>query len=208
MPILTYDLSWSTWLNSPFVTTSSTTQTVWYDWVGTTATASTTWSHMRVWADWIDSIPQRRLCGEVAAPSVADLRQRAEEAARRSVRHQAAEKQRRQAQEQADDRATRLLLQHLTPVQRDAFLAHKRFDVVARSGTVYRLRLGWAGNVEALDETGTPVRRYCIHPNVLVPQADNLLCQKLLLETSEERFLKIANMTPLYHRRPAVGAVA
>lgn len=48
---------------------------------------------------------------------------------------------------------------------------------------------------------GAAVTRYCIHPNVQVPQADNLLCQKLMIETNEEMFLLTANATPLARRR-------
>ena|ERR1017187_5318447 len=97
---------------------------------------------------------------------------------------------------EADDRATGLLLAHLSPDQREQYEKDRCFEVhIADKKSVrrYRITQGWAGNVFLVDEQGKKIKKFCIHPTKSVPYADNLLAQKLLLEADEERFLSIAN---------------
>jgi hypothetical protein len=50
------------------------------------------------------------------------------------------------------------------------------------------------GNVEELDAKGNPKLKLCVHP-VNVPLADALVTQKLLLETDEQEFRRMANIS-------------
>lgn len=110
---------------------------------------------------------------------------------------------RQQGERQAADRkAEELLAEHLAPEQREQYRTNKSFEVVlkARFGLGskrYRINHGWSGNVALLDKDGREVERYCIHHRELIPVPDLLLAQKLMLETDEEQFLKIANRTRL-----------
>jgi hypothetical protein len=101
------------------------------------------------------------------------------------------------AEEEALARAERLLLSCLDEIQRDRFQKERVFEVIGRSRRRYLVEYGWAGNVKILDETGKAVTKLCIHPVRPVPVPDNLLAQKLMIETDEEQFLKTANHTRL-----------
>lgn len=98
--------------------------------------------------------------------------------------------------DEADKRAEALLVENLTAEQAAQYRQLRRFDVVVGERR-YRIRLGWAGNVDCVDERGRALERYCIHPVEAVPYADNLLAQKLMLEMDEAQFLRVANRTVL-----------
>ena len=93
----------------------------------------------------------------------------------------------------AAGRAEALLMDHLDKEQRnDLLLKHCFYLHVGRKR--YRVDRGRSGNVKLLNDAGSIVRKYCIHPvDASVPVADVMLSQKLLLEANEEEFLKIAN---------------
>ena len=101
----------------------------------------------------------------------------------------------------AKARARRLLISMLTPDQRKELEEKNHFHLTVhdRSGSmrVYRIEHGYAGNVKLLGVAGQPVKRYCIHADYRLPYEDQMLAQKLLLESNEEHFLKVANMTQL-----------
>ena len=92
-------------------------------------------------------------------------------------------------------KARKLLLEHLRPEQAASFEKDEHFEVLAMSGRRYRIKLGWGGNSEELNDVRKVVNRFCIHPREQVPHHDNMLAQKLLIEHDEERFLDIANRT-------------
>jgi len=97
--------------------------------------------------------------------------------------------------DEADKKAEALLLRHLTPEQRAKYTEARYFELRTKSG-LYRLYKGWAGNVARIGPDGQESDRFCIHPERAVPEADNLLSQKFMLEFEEDRFLKIANRSP------------
>jgi len=111
----------------------------------------------------------------------------------------------RRTLELAERRAEALLRTLLSDEQWDSYVSHRAFEFVAPSGRRYRLREGWAGNVEEVltDEQlrevrpGRPVRgrRFCIHPLSSFPRADNLVAQVLMLRNEEEEFLRLANVS-------------
>lgn len=107
---------------------------------------------------------------------------------------------RRKARESADAKADRLLKTILSAEQRSQYERDRAFDViVGRTGERrrYRIKHGWAGNVYVIDDRGREIERLCIHPDVQVPIADNLVAQKLLLEADEATFRRTANSTRL-----------
>jgi len=96
----------------------------------------------------------------------------------------------------AADRARGLLLEHLTPEQRETFEQNNWFVVEGgRSKTKYRIRGGtFAGNVDVLRKDGKINHRLCAHIDASkVPLGDQLLAQKIMLELAEDDFIRIAN---------------
>jgi hypothetical protein len=114
----------------------------------------------------------------------------------------------------ARERARSLLLDYLTPGQRDAFLALGHFDVVKTGSRrslgmllfgyprfrVYRLSVGrhpvtlftTAGQLAISD----PWCAFCVHAHCEVPMEDALLSMKLLIDHDEPLFLRIAQVMP------------
>jgi hypothetical protein len=96
-------------------------------------------------------------------------------------------------------RAEILLTESLTAAQAAELQQTNAFHLttIAADGTRrrYRIRRGRAGNVDQLDDAGRVLKRLCIHPTLAVPDADTMLAQKLLLETDEATFLRVANHT-------------
>jgi hypothetical protein len=93
----------------------------------------------------------------------------------------------------ADKTAEELLMSCLSKEQQAELRLHDYFHVVgARSGRRYCIKRGRAGNVSWRPSLG-PAIRYCIHDSAGLPAADTMLGQKLMLETDEDEFLRIAN---------------
>jgi hypothetical protein len=97
--------------------------------------------------------------------------------------------------QQADERAEVLLRSSLNPRQLEQFQRDRCFTVISKDGQrQYRIRKGWAHNVERIDNTGKRLHTLCAHPIEPVPEYDNMLTQKLFLEHAEEDFLRMANV--------------
>ena len=88
---------------------------------------------------------------------------------------------------QARRRAEALLWAWLSPDQRAQYRVSGRFDVTTAAGHHYRV---CPGGVVRLEPGGSA---YCIEATSPVPVADELLANKLLLETDERRFLATAH---------------
>ena len=93
-------------------------------------------------------------------------------------------------QRQAGLRAEALLWSWLSPAQRRQYRARRWFEVTTASGRRYRIL---RGGVVRLDPRGAG---YCIEATSPVPIADEMLANKLLLETDERRFLATAHRFP------------
>ena len=89
-------------------------------------------------------------------------------------------------------RAEALLWTWLSPAQRKQYGARRWFEVTTASGRRYRIL---RGGVVRLDPRGSG---FCIEATSPVPVADEMLANKLLLETDERRFLATAHRFP-YH---------
>lgn len=165
--------TWTTWTAS----STSATTAPWVVW----ATSSTATTSDVTWTGWVttgNSVVYR------VTPEQSDAeRQRIRE------RAAAAEAERKAAR----DRARQLLLSMLDVRQREQLEREQFFEVITNhSRRRYRIRQGTHGNVRLVDETGREVTSYCAQP-LGVPDEDAMLAQKLMLETDEEAFLKVAN---------------
>jgi hypothetical protein len=87
-------------------------------------------------------------------------------------------------------RAEALLWAWLSPAQRQQYRARRWFEVTTSSGRRYRIL---RGGVVRIDPHGSG---YCIEATSPVPVADEMLANKLLLETDERRFLATAHRFP------------
>jgi hypothetical protein len=162
----------------------------WIEWnrpytCASTSTIITT--HAEVWREWV------RLRPEQILPPV---RVSEEERARRQAEEQRwreAEEKRRQEQAEADTKAETLLRACLTAEQNED-LQKKGCFYLYVGDKKYRVKRGYAGNVELVDsKDDRTIHRYCIHPQMRVPDADAMLAQKCMLEANEAEFLRIAN---------------
>jgi hypothetical protein len=88
---------------------------------------------------------------------------------------------------QARLRAEALLWAWLSPAQRKQYRTRRWFEVTTSSDRRYRIL---RGAVVRLDPRGSA---YCIEATSSVPVADEMLANKLLLETDERRFLATAH---------------
>ena len=84
-------------------------------------------------------------------------------------------------------RAEALLWAWLSPAQRTQYRARRWFEVTTTSGRRYRIL---RGGVVRIDPRGSG---FCIEATSPVPVADEMLANKLLLETDERRFLATAH---------------
>lgn len=169
-------------------TSSTSTTTVWTSWcsTSTTATTATTCSTYttQVWLTWCDGtlVRTQQLSEEQRAYNM-------QLAAEVTARHQENERKRIEA----EARAEKLLLENLDLKQRLDYEKSKSFVVHGQAGWRFRIRAGRMGNVDAIDKTGRVKHRLCAHPNVMLPNCDTMLAQKLLLEDNQDAFIRIAN---------------
>ena len=91
---------------------------------------------------------------------------------------------------QARLRAEALLWSWLSPAQREQYRARRWFEVTTASGCRYRVL---RGGVVRVRPRGSG---FCIEATSPVPVADEMLANKLLLETDERRFLATAHRFP------------
>lgn len=169
---------WPTWVYSYQSTSTAGTATascvnIWPAWVASySATVSTTATYSGViWQQWVDGT------GYYAAQPFQEANERVKEHA-------------------AVARAEELLREHLNEEQRSSYDMFREFLCKAQSGKTYRIRKGTSNNVFLLNDEGAEIMRFCIHPQG-VPDGDAMLAQKLMLETDEKSFTRIANKTQL-----------
>ena len=122
-----------------------------------------------------------------------------QEEARLQCEQERAENQRQK--EQAVQVAKGLLEECLSEEQLEMFYDLNCFLVISQSGRLYRIKKGRMRNIEELDiqDTEKSIARLCAHPAMRVPDYDTMLAQKLMLETDEDEFRRIANID-LVHR--------
>jgi hypothetical protein len=166
--------TWTTWVSTATNTaTSTTTWTVWCDMTGGTAGNTAGTNYVPIY---------------VPPPPPETPEQQRERQARRAREQEEAQ--------QAQARAEELLRDFLTAEQIADLTKSNYFEMISGSGRRYRVYRGRQGNVYLMEQSKA-TRKYCIHPDLAVPDPDTMLAQKLLLETDEAAFLRIANETVL-----------
>jgi hypothetical protein len=121
------------------------------------------------------------------------------EAERQRLDQELLQQQREAAQRRhaANELAKQLLLEHLTPAQRETYTRNGWFIVEGgRSKTKYRINgHSVAGNIDVLNAKGGMTHRLCCHIHYArdIPHGDHLLAQKITLELAEDDFLRTAN---------------
>lgn len=169
-------------------TSTSTSDSIWNNWCTSSTTTASYGDHTIYYPSREDPPVPAFLTPEVQE-------QLREERAREQARQEAVlqEQERRIAKaakvkKEADERSRDLLLSLLNHAQRQMFEKEGHFDVLGRSGQVYRLRTGRSINV---DLVGQKQRLCAVVPSEL-PVYDQLAAQKLMIETNEDQFLRIA----------------
>lgn len=99
------------------------------------------------------------------------------------------------AKAQARKRSIQLLRDSLTTIQRKEFDQYGYFFVNSPSGKLYRIREGRSINIDLMVGNSKTIvqKRLCAHPEEFLPDGDNMLAQKVLLEHQETDFLNICN---------------
>lgn len=177
---------WSQWCGT---TSTATTACTWVQWFASdTATATTITS--TIWQTWCSSTVYY-------APPQQSAEQRVhQQAEQKRWQEQAAEE--RKKREAAEARAKTLLEENLALKERERLRKDGHFIVHGRSGCRYRIRKGHSGNIDVIDKNGIITHRLCAHPAEYVPDHDTMLTQKLMLESDESEFLRIANRHAIY----------
>lgn len=197
-------LTWTTWNVTAANATTALTVTagdiMWRAWnmssTGyTTATATT----INCWPAWLQAPATVRAVQPRAQPTAEQLeRWRAEE-----IRRREADDERAKAALLARERAKNLLEQSLSAEQLEELKQKDCFHVesISADGTRrrYQIRRGTHGNVKLLGANGQPLESLCIQPPD-VPVEDAMLAQKLMLETDEAEFRRIANISAVGRR--------
>ena len=109
----------------------------------------------------------------------------------------------------AEQRAYTLLKRWLSPEQIAQLERRGYFEVTgSHSGACYRIRRERNMNIDELDGDGSRVAVWCFGPTGYLPLGDNMLAQKIALETDEQAALAVANRSWPERRRnlPNAGA--
>jgi len=174
------DTTWGCWANSTAATTTAGSSAIWRTWASDVTTSG---SYV------MQTQPYR---APVLTPEqIAAAEQRHAELVKAQAEHQAKQKA-------VKEKAERLLCEHLTEEQEQAWKENRAIFVTAKSGRRFKIKEGRAGNIEEINTEGKAIRSFCVHVEPHnVPDADNVLAQKLALEHNEEALLRVANSHPI-----------
>ena len=181
--------SWQTWTSN--TATTSTGPQIWYDWNGT-STACSSDTHYYAsdysWDRW--NPPENVLISSLPSRTLRETREREERSAYAVTVEQKVKAQRV---------AEQLLLENMTPDQREMYEKTKRFHVISSEGKRFEVDCNGRRyhNVNELNAEGKRIVEHCIYQRGGTPLGDNYLAQKLLLECDEKEFRRIANQTQL-----------
>lgn len=183
---------WTVWAATSGTTTSA--SAVWPTWCEATSGTETADTSAVVWWKWNSDAGY---CQINARPRYQEITETDEQRKAREDRLRADAEDARNAAEMAkaaQEKAERLLQEHLDEDQRRQHAAEKRFFLVAQSGKRYEVDCQRRQhNVYEVDAAGKRLIEYCIYQRGDCPLPDNTLAQKLLLEHDEPAFLRIAN---------------
>lgn len=198
---------WPLWVATNTTASAITVTNVWPVWVAETTTGSAwdaeTDDGYAFRNRLVRTIPGhvgygaegRHLAGRDLAPPTVEERaaMRLEAERREATRRRLAEEERERRAE-AEARAYRLLDMALSQEQRRTLATLGYFYVTGSSGRRYRIEKGSHGNVYEIGPDGAWIARLCAQP-LNVPAGDSMLVQMLLLQTDEEAYRNVANIT-------------
>lgn len=190
-------------LYNSMTVTNSAIATPWVHWIPTMPAASFFAAQWNVCANVNDIVVAYAQVG-IEAPAIISEETRARMQAEQreyDERMRAATAERQERERVARARAKALLFRSLTRDQQQSLEDRKYFDMNV-GGKTYRIHQGTHGNVR-LVQAGQETMLYCAQPNN-VPVEDAMLAQKLMLETDEQAFLRVANARVLAHGPIAV----
>lgn len=181
---------WQVW-NETFVTTNAMAGNLTLPSItsaNTTLRGEISTTNNIIWTNWNATYTVGAVSGSLIQPV-----QGSEEMRQRVV---VAEAERAKAR----DRAARLLREVLSPEQAEELTREGRFhlDVLSKDGSRrrYRINRGRSRNVQQVEPgSGRVIKTLCAHPVAAVPDEDTMLAQKLMLETAEDDFLRMANVS-------------
>lgn len=180
-------MTWATWCTTDSTTSGTDTWNLWCDSIDS-GTCSATTATSNIWYGWNGDYYQQY----IPEPTEEELqaREQARLEAEERIRQQQAER------EAATQRSLKLLEEILEQEQKEQ-LKQDDSIIVKTKKRQYLIKRGWAGNIYELDDCGKPIARLCVHPRVQVPEYDNMVAQKLMLETNEDLLRQTANITML-----------
>lgn len=142
-----------------------------------------------VGSDWI-VYDEGRVPGILSAKTKRRMRREQREWTRMQEEANRAATQRMEERVRATTRARALLFSALSRDQQRSLEERNFFDMNV-NGRTYRIHQGTHGNVRLI-QGGVETRLYCAQPPD-IPTEDAMLAQKLMLETDEPAFLRVAN---------------
>ena len=181
----TASTAWTQWTD-PGTSSYYTTQP-WFTWTTTSATTTTVTATSSAYASWVEHITYRQETREAQQDRLA----RETEAQRVATEQRL---QREAVEQRAAQRAEQLLVETLTTEQARAWQENRAFFVTGhKTGKRYKIREGSHGNIKELDAQGKECASLCVNVPRGLPNQDNVLAQKLMLEWHEEELLRRAN---------------
>ena len=171
---------------------------IWQVWNDvTTGSATTTNSVFDTWARWSAQTTDSETMAHVLRSWVGSQEQVREAEQRRQARRRREEQQwlqRKKQRKVAGKRADKILVEHLSRLQRRQLEKLGFFDVEV-AGRKFRIHNNkYQHNVFELDDENRPVREFCAHTSHACPQSDHALAQKLMLESALDEFCRVANV--------------
>lgn len=181
---------WPTWVvqaTASYTATSVSTATIWNEW--NSCYAQSTAQSAQIYSQ----MSHQQLGQQVAQNrSAAEIDQLRAQVARQQQMNEAAFATLKAQRESAEARA-RELLERCLSLEEKARLRQHGHIVVCGAKNRYRIRQGRVGNVDVVGKNGIITGRLCAHPVASTPDFDTMLAQKLMIETDEAAFLRIAN---------------
>ena len=157
------------------------------------ATSGTTTTN--VWETWItEAVDFRTNVTRRVETNQEMLKFRAEHEQRQREKAEIAKRE----WEEVSGRAKALLLSNLTVTQQEEWNKKNKITVIGNSSHLkYEILNGRAHNIFRLNKKGQRVAEFCVHVEDGVPNEDNVLSQKLMLENAENILIGMANKREL-----------
>lgn len=186
---------WRYWAASATTaTTAAYSDTTWRHWTNQDTSAMTTASTWTTWASTTSGVyTVKAQSAPAQTPTVESIAEYNRRQAVQLAESMRLHKEREAKHLAAKARAEQTLCEHLTEEQEKAWKENRAIFVTSQSGRRFKIKEGRAHNIYELNEHGEAIREYCVHVEPYIPDADNVLAQKLALQHNEDALLRLAN---------------